>query len=156
MRRTTKGLVSLILCFALIGSAFADWESEGKIDHTSIVQEKLLNEASLARIIEKVDGDNLTLIQSTGTIALKREEIAEIQGIQVNSRVRGAMVGAIVGAGIGIPLGIGINGHKPTRKTSAARKIVEGALAGALVFGGIGALIGAAIGKHKTVYRMDK
>jgi hypothetical protein len=150
MQRTTKGLVSFFLCFALIGSAFADWEAEGKIDHTRLVQVNPLNEASPARIIEKVDGDSLTLIRPAGTIAFNREDIAEIQ---VNSRLRGAMVGAIVGAGIGIPLGIGINGHKPTRKTSTAKKIVEGALAGALVFGGIGALIGAAIGKNKTVYR---
>ena len=148
MRRTVNKLVSLFLCFALIGSAFADWSAVGMIDHTRKVQVKLLNGDSLAGIIEKLDGDSLTLIQSAGTITLKREEIAEIK---VKSRERAAMWGAIAGAGIGVTAGIcGVYGNS-SHPSSAAK--AGGAVFLGLIFSGIGALIGNAFGGHKTVYR---
>jgi hypothetical protein len=149
MRKTVNKLVSLFLCFALIGSAFADWRAVGKIDHKRKVQVRLINGNSLAGNIEKVDGDTLTLIQRKGTIALKREEIAEIK---VKSRERGAMWGTIPAAGMGVLFGVSY--AKDTHYDSA-ETAGFGVLMG-LIFSGIGATIGAAIGKHKTVYRKDK
>jgi hypothetical protein len=146
MRKTVNKLVSLFLCFALISSAFADWRAVGKIDHKHKVQVRLTNGNSLFGVIEKVDGDTLVLIQRKGTIALKREEIAEIK---VKSRERGAMWGAIPAAGIGVLNGVAIakDNHNDSVETAGF-----GLLCG-LAFSGIGAIIGAAIGKHKTVYR---
>jgi hypothetical protein len=145
MRRTMKSLVCLFLCFALIGSAFADWQAVGKIDHKLKVQVRLIKGNSLKGKIEKVDGDVLTLVQPKGTIALRREEIAEIK---VSWRGRAAMWGAIAGAGPGVLIGQAMakDSHQDSLQTGGL------ALLGGLIFAGIGATIGAAIGKHKTVY----
>jgi hypothetical protein len=150
MRKTVNKLVSLFLCFALIGSAFADWRAVGKIDHKRKVQVRLINGNSLAGTIDKLDEDTLALIQHTGMTVLKREEIAEIK---VKSRERGAMWGAIPGAGMGAFAGVGI--AKEGGTYNSAEKAGFGVLV-ALIGAGTGAIIGAAIGKHKTVYRKDK
>jgi hypothetical protein len=155
MQTTIKRLVCLFLCFALISSVFADWQSVSKIDHKRKVQVRLINGDSVSGTIEKLEGDTLTLKQTKGEIVLSRSEIYEIRASSIG---RAAMWGAIVGTGMGAVMGNGITNAGYHDPNSAQR--AGGILLGALILSGAGAGIGAAIGaitgKHKTFYRAGK
>jgi hypothetical protein len=155
MQTTIKRLVCLFLCFALISSVFADWQSVSKIDYKRKVQVRLINGDSVSGTIEKVEGDTLTLKQTKGEIVLNRSEIYEIRASSIG---RAAMWGAIVGTGMGAVMGNGMTNAGYHDPNSAQR--AGGILLGALILSGAGAGIGAAIGaitgKHKTLYHVGK
>jgi len=103
-----------------------------------------------------VTDSSLTLVANTGTVDLKREEIASVYEIKRKSAIKSTMVGLGLGAGAGAALGAAAIAND---NSDGFDKIDQAVLAGVVVIGAVaGTVTGYFLGRRskKTLVYENK
>jgi small nuclear ribonucleoprotein (snRNP)-like protein len=121
-------------------SSTGDWTSLQRLARDSQVAVKLKKGKKVEGRVTSVTDSSLTLVANTGTVDLKREEIASVYEIKRKSATKSTLVGLGLGAGAGAALGAAVGAND---NSDGFDKIDQAALGGLVV---VGALAGTVTG----------
>jgi len=141
---------------AMAQTSTSDWTSLQRLTRDSKVAVKLKTGKKAEGRFTSVTDSSLTLVANTGTVDLKREEIASVYEVKRKSATKSTLIGLGLGAGAGAALGAAAIAND---NSDGFDKLDQAVLGGVVVIGAVaGTVTGYFLGRRskKTLVYENK